>query len=406
MTVVSFQRAMFPILLMALALPVQAEVGTGSSGGGAAIVCRTSKGKIKRAFLYDLYEAENDSLHPLTIIRSNDSVDIQIDKALKRWKALEKKGGYFEGAFDAEIATLRNALALVKRDWSPLKAGTRLPFVPDVNPTIMPKDPSCKLETMAHYWDSKNTLKVDLEIYAMLSPTDKAALQIHEGAYKANRLLADEANSENTRRMVARLFAKEAREIRFAKSLAKLSDLESELLKSGDSEEQSEVESEGFTKRVLPIDFAIADLLFGGKALVCRNPRSTEVPKEEFSLFFKKKKDAFVISEDEANEDDSPLNSVEDGVYLQSRGAGLAWAYGEVRPFLSRDLFPGDRLNELYLDLSSGDSNENSAIKVPLRELWSEAVYSRSQVMRKSLYVYRPERGGDIIDAPLECQLR
>lgn len=191
------------LIAMTMTVPVLAQVSGRESGGGAAFVCRDTHGKISEpSLLYDLYEAENyvGSAYK-GIQRISLDPDQQIENLLRAWQA---KGGMFASA---SVTTLRRALGLVKKDWKDIPSGTGQMLRPDFNPLVFPKKPGCKLESAAFYDDEKSLLTVDREIYESMSPTDQAALKIHEALYKVDRLLKGDKKSDRTRLQVAELFA-------------------------------------------------------------------------------------------------------------------------------------------------------------------------------------------------------
>jgi hypothetical protein len=176
-----------------------AAAGNGTSGGGAAVVCRGPKGEVQKAFLYDTYAAANDTRNPRKVLISDKPPGQQVEAALKRIARARRSDG---PGRDMWSSTIRRALGLVKRDWLPLKEGTRLPFVPDFEPEFISDGKDCKAETMAHYDDATSNLRVDMAIYAKLSNTDRAALYLHEALYKIDRLINGVTSSKPTRERI------------------------------------------------------------------------------------------------------------------------------------------------------------------------------------------------------------
>lgn len=364
------------LTIMWLLSSLSFAAGNGTSGGGASVVCRDQSGKIISAQLYDLYEAQNNSTHPVEILRNKEAPQKQINEALQRWLERGASNSSWENTTEIDVATLRRTLGLVKRDWSPLRAGTRLPYTPDVNPSFLPKDSRCSLETTANYSDAKNTLLVDMEIFSLLSPTDQAALLVHEAAYKVNRIFSHEVSSENTRRMVARLFSKEKHNIKFQKSLGSI----------------------GIIDNAIKLNAAIVDIIFGGKTLNCK-----ESGEATPSLFLKAKK----VKESDSTDEDSraPFNSEEDELYISM--ADSSGPLGdEVSLLIQREFLPKKTFGDDYFSFGVINGSDGIAIEVPLHDLIKDETYVREIPMTNALYSSSPERGDEIKNAPRSCSLQ
>lgn len=214
---ISQLKKIFPIALMLFwglkSVAQEASMGNGTSGGGAAYVCRNPKnGKvIGTPTLYDTYAAANDSLRGRILIQSSAEPEVLVQQALSRLSQRLSKATMTpeqSQAFEHGYSLIRRSLNLVERDWLPLTDATSLPFRPDFNPKFQPrKKINCQLETVAHYYDSEALLRVDMEIYNRLSNVDKAALKWHEAVYKLDRVFYDASTSELTRNLVGELFS-------------------------------------------------------------------------------------------------------------------------------------------------------------------------------------------------------
>lgn len=232
------KTAILLITLCFMILPSFA--GPRSSGGGTSVVCRDPQTHkiIGSPELYELFEAENDPRINAHIPRSKKEVKTQIDSILS---GLESRST--NGAMD--VLTMRNSLALVDRDWTPTGGSVSITMVPDFVPRFFPKDPRCKLEVTAYYDDLQSVLFVDREIYGRMTNTDKAALKLHEAAYKVNRIFAHDQDSDRTREMVAALLTGQL--TWFYRNLGALSR----------------------PAELPPLNTSMLDLVFGGKSLIC-----------------------------------------------------------------------------------------------------------------------------------------
>ena len=186
-------------LFSQISLPEAFAAGSGTSGGGTAVVCRNPQtGKIEGApELYELFEAEHDPLRHYHIQRGGEPMDAQIESVLNR--VSNERG--------MDVLTVRHALILVNHAWVLTDGQARINMLPDFVPTFLPKDPNCKLEVTAFYDDSNETVEVDSEIFGQMSSADQAALKLHEAIYKVNRTFAQDKNSDRTRSDVAGLFS-------------------------------------------------------------------------------------------------------------------------------------------------------------------------------------------------------
>jgi hypothetical protein len=199
------------LLAMSTLLVVQASesplafAGEGASGGtrggGEAMVCRDKWGKIRKAWLLDLWEGENIKqkalgFKTLKIARREDlSPEQQADAAVQRVALVDQK----------YARRLQDALDEIKQSYQPynLEVGP----ANDAAHYARPKD--CKEEQLAYYTRDYGVL-VQKEIWNWkgFSATDKAALLVHEAVYKTMREPPLSAKtSDEARPLVAKLFS-------------------------------------------------------------------------------------------------------------------------------------------------------------------------------------------------------
>lgn len=176
--------------------------GSASSGGGHALVCRESSGKILRAELLDLYEV--GALHHKGLVPSSGQLEQDYLDAVQRTYTLQGSPGSFDK--QRALESLRGFFKLVQFTQS----GEKLPFVDDVGKTAeLPA--GCQLEQLAIFGGEAGGPavqwgKIDSEIWSALNAQNQAALVEHEGFYAMTRVLGDKT-SEATRAQVSVLFS-------------------------------------------------------------------------------------------------------------------------------------------------------------------------------------------------------
>lgn len=168
--------------------PVQPNEATGGvdGGGGKSVVCRNDQQQIISAQSLDLYEGR--TLYGLHIQTSDESMNLQIEKALK--------------TFAGDQSIIKYYVSIVKEKMTLLPAGTQLSEVSDSYDIVFPK--GCKSEQLARYY-SDEKIFVNSDIWSLLSQTDKAALILHEAIYKVNRMYGA-MDSRQSRHIVMSLF--------------------------------------------------------------------------------------------------------------------------------------------------------------------------------------------------------
>jgi hypothetical protein len=184
------------LLLISSLLSQPAFAGHEVGHGGGAIVCRNSQKQIESAELLDLWEA---NVTHENISYSQDSVDSQMDSALERLSAMTP---YFAHKVKERLSKLPKLIS----------------YLPEGMAIAPPKDAEeqflkegCALEGVAKYTsspDDHDTLYINPRITAKMSPTDQAALYLHEAIYKVLRDESYDEDSIRTRRAVRMIFGK------------------------------------------------------------------------------------------------------------------------------------------------------------------------------------------------------
>ncbi|HVK61126.1 MAG TPA: hypothetical protein VM432_06230 [Bdellovibrionales bacterium] len=149
----------------------------------------------------DLWEAETGFgpffLNQIDIPYNEDSVDTQVDRAMKRLVEVLPELGK-----KSEIA-----LAHIRKNILPLPDGVVVDEPRDTRIRFKPKE--CKVVGFALYSDEDDNLAIDPSMKKLVTKTDFAALFIHEAIYKVLRNEQNEQDSWRTRRIVAFLFSNE-----------------------------------------------------------------------------------------------------------------------------------------------------------------------------------------------------
>ncbi len=176
------------------ATPVMSQnnLSTGGvdGGGGKSIVCRDNSNNIISAELLDLYEGR--TMYHLSIVKSSDPVDKQIDLALK---------------VIPDNSAISAFVSVVKEKMIFLPPNTELKDVNDSFDIVFPS--GCKAEQLAHYYSDEKIL-VNSDIWKHLTETDQAALILHEAIYRVNRSLGA-TDSRQSRHAVMNLFSLETK---------------------------------------------------------------------------------------------------------------------------------------------------------------------------------------------------
>ena len=180
-------------------LPALAQgesMGSGSSGGGDAIVCFDGS-TIKSAALMDLYEGNNifGDVHTLQGSHYLSILNSALDKIGA--SAYGLKTGFTERSSIKELAIH------VEQKKRFISRSVELAPVNDSYEVFLPKD--CKIVQAAIFVD-KNTILFDKNIWDKFSELDKAALILHEAVYWYDRMSNFKFDSRRTRRVVSTTF--------------------------------------------------------------------------------------------------------------------------------------------------------------------------------------------------------
>jgi hypothetical protein len=192
----------------------ECQAGPGDLGGGQAVVCRTSSGKIQSVELLDLWEARVRFGRKIKI--SKDPMRDQAVKAFDRlkavmshnswndgyWKDRKRLTGY--GAFREEMI---DSMDIILKYRSNRISGAALEKINDAYEEVVPNG-KCKTEQLVRYndntFDPKNVL-VNQDLVGKMDQTNQAALWVHEVFYHIMRKYGD-SSSLRTRRVVGLLF--------------------------------------------------------------------------------------------------------------------------------------------------------------------------------------------------------
>lgn len=186
------------IVLGILLVTAQAFAAGGASvgNGGGAIVCTDGDGKITRAELLDLREAEQAS-PGLVIPRSDEPKQAQLGRALARLEAMSPE----------IVREMREVLRDLDRKKVPVGGEYQLAPPTDTNLRVLKRERNCSLQGVASYDDSTDLLFVDTEILGAMSQTDQAALDFHEALYRVLRKGAARVkDSTAARKLTALMF--------------------------------------------------------------------------------------------------------------------------------------------------------------------------------------------------------
>jgi hypothetical protein len=171
-----------------------AFAGAGSSGGGAAAVCRDQNHRIVSAQILDLYEGR--VRYGYTIPSATTPPEAQI------LAAIAKLAG-----FDYYAPLVRQVAIQTLNSFQFLPEGTGLNVPPDLGGdfgVVVPE--GCALEAVGYY-ETDGTLKVSRAVYRALSLNDRAAFIVHEALYKIARDDGRASNSSGARQLNAALFS-------------------------------------------------------------------------------------------------------------------------------------------------------------------------------------------------------
>jgi hypothetical protein len=193
-----FRFKLYTTFLGLLLLTTAASAGVGSSGGGNAVVCRSGDGRILKATLLDLFEAEARGLKLLPPL---GSITAEYRRALKNIRANilmdVEPTVEDEERFEGNIASFE-------------QADEELPPVGDIGETVQ-IPANCKIEQLAIYDDTASDLpvRVSKEIWPHLNAMNQVALYTHEIIFRDYRNVFPLESSANLREIIGRLFSKD-----------------------------------------------------------------------------------------------------------------------------------------------------------------------------------------------------
>ncbi len=168
-----------------------AQGGSKGGGGGKAVVCRNSAGKISKAEVLDVFEAKNlFGLNPIVFAGN-------LDYAVKELKSDLMK------TMDQPEVHLLPLVEHVRKIFRLVGSNAVLKPVDDAAEVIIPV--GCNFEQLANYVDD-DLLLVSEEIWNALDITNQAALIMHEAIYRLERYYGA-TDSRRSRKVVAHLIS-------------------------------------------------------------------------------------------------------------------------------------------------------------------------------------------------------
>jgi hypothetical protein len=166
--------------------------------GGSSVVCRDKAGQILSVDVLDLYEAREQ--YHLTVASQTGTAEEVAFRMLDRLIDTSRKNFEKVPRYLGPVISGKNVLP----------KGVRVKPVNDVFPAIEPREepnaPQCKIEPLANYQEN-GTVLVDGDLWRRLSPTQQAALYLHEAIYASLRESERAMDSRKARRITAHLFA-------------------------------------------------------------------------------------------------------------------------------------------------------------------------------------------------------
>lgn len=210
------------LTLSSLAFPLAAVAGPGRSGGGKGVVCRNTDGSIKSVELLDLWEAR--TIYGRQVVESSDPVIKQIHRALEPLAhstrlSLDQSTNPPD-TYSRSVEEFKYMLRYSGRWYLDPKStgvttrylsGVHLELTPDSQEVARPNQPGCEIEQIIvyQYTPKFNEVLINKDIFDRMSPTQQAALLVHEFLYTALKkyYAKEEANSLRVRRSVGLAFS-------------------------------------------------------------------------------------------------------------------------------------------------------------------------------------------------------
>lgn len=171
-----------------LLLTQPAFAGTGSSGGGASILCKNS------VELYDLYEAKIRKNYNYSVAQSYKDTEKLVSDTLA------KIPSYSQQTF------LKKIYSDIKSRIQMLPTGVLINAPSDLGNQVGIVVPSgCSLQATG-YFESNGTLLVSSDLYGKMDVLNQAAFLLHETIYYAARITSNAQDSYTTRFLTSTLF--------------------------------------------------------------------------------------------------------------------------------------------------------------------------------------------------------
>lgn len=173
---------------------VWANAGVGSSGGGAAAVCRNGNAEILSAQMLDLYEGH--------VIYGYQYPEQELDADTELRNALSR----FDYSPFLKALVIEN-INRVQESFAFLPEGVGINTPPDLgadSAVVVPE--GCRIEA-AGYYQTDGRLLVSRAVYRKLSQRNRAAFILHEALYRIARERSGHKDSALSRRLVAALFS-------------------------------------------------------------------------------------------------------------------------------------------------------------------------------------------------------
>ncbi|MBA2404814.1 MAG: hypothetical protein H0V66_08590 [Bdellovibrionales bacterium] len=188
------------------------SMGSGSSGGGGAYVCR-SNGEITKSHLVDLWESENIDF-PWPQLRKTK---LNINYTASSWKTILNGALKNLDQIDPNLSNqVRIEIKEIIANIYLLPADVSITVPSDLLTNYFPR--GCAPEGMMYYENDFQRVNINKEIFDKLATqTDIAASYLHEAIYKVLRDSKHKHfNSKGTRRLVACLFDKDCYSAKFS----------------------------------------------------------------------------------------------------------------------------------------------------------------------------------------------
>jgi hypothetical protein len=195
----------FGWLAMSVVPAIAQSMGSGSSGGGGAYVCR-SNGEITKSHLVDLWESENIDF-PWPHLKKSK---LNINYSTSSWKTILKGALKNLDQVDPNLSKqVKVEIEEIIANQYFLPSGVSITVPSDLLTNYFPR--GCAPEGMMYYENDFQRVNIDKEIFDKLATqTDIAASYLHEAIYKVLRDSKHKhVNSKGTRRLVACLFDKD-----------------------------------------------------------------------------------------------------------------------------------------------------------------------------------------------------